>query len=289
MANHSVKSNLKRTIKVALTQMQPGLDVKLNLEQALGLIELAKPQNPDLVLLPENALCIGTNQQMRDAAITFDGPEIAALCKAAQEARSAIVLGGAKCRNADGVICNSAIIINKEGKVLGHYDKIHLFNAQVEGKQFNASAVEQAGADMVLVSLEDVTIGITICYDIRFPELYRNLAYNGAEIILVPAAFTIPTGKAHWDALLRARAIENSCYIVASATIGSAETTEFPTFGHAAIIDPWGEIVVGLGTIEQAVQVHEIQLDKVWSTRASLRVLESARPDVYGKQVITIS
>jgi predicted amidohydrolase len=125
-------------------------------------------------------------------------------------------------------------------------------------------------------------VGITICYDVRFPDLYRRLALAGAEVILVPAAFTRTSGRAHWEVLLRARAIENAVYIVASATIGGAEDDAFPTYGHASVVGPWGEVLADLGEALEAYQVVELNIDTIDRVREQLPVLRGVRPDAYG-------
>lgn len=283
-------ATFQRDLRVALTQMQPSLDVARNLRIVLELVREAANQSADLIVIPENALCIGRNQEMREAAIHRDGPELEALRKAARDAGAVVVLGGAKCIGADGRIRNSALVIDTLGEVVASYDKLHLFNARVAGTVFNASAVEQAGDQMLIVEVKGVKVGLSICFDIRFPELYRSLARAGAQVLLIPAAFTHTTGIAHWEVLVRARAIESSAYVIASATIRGDHSARdgFETWGHALAVDPWGAVLADLGTAEQSVKVVPLRIEEVGRIRESLPVLTGGRYDVYAQRPATV-
>jgi deaminated glutathione amidase len=283
-----------RRIRIGLTQWHATRDVAQNLLTACELIDKSAADGAQLVLLPENGLMLGTNAEMRAAAIRTDGPEVARLSAAARERQVTVVLGGAKRLVAEGQPArNTAIVIGPDGSVAGGYDKIHLFDARVGGQSFEASSVEQAGAEPVLLRLADVTIGITICYDVRFPELYRRLALAGAEVLLVPAAFTQVTGRAHWETLLRARAIENAAYVVASATVAgpARDADAFPTYGHALVVDPWGEVLADLGEKLNSYRVLDLDLGAVARARDRLPVLQGVRPEAYAAtpRVLTIS
>jgi predicted amidohydrolase len=174
---------------------------------------------------------------------------------------------------------------------VGGYDKIHLFDARVGGQSFEASSVELAGGQPVILEIQGARIGLTICYDVRFPELYRQLALAGAEVFLVPAAFTRVTGAAHWEVLLRARAIENAAYVVASATIGSPTegVDAFPTYGHALAVDPWGEVLADLGEQPVSARVLDLDLDTVARTREKIPVLRGVRADAYARPAEVLS
>lgn len=269
-----------RRLTVGLTQWHATRDVAANVETARTMIRDCA--GADLVLLPENGLMLGTNTEMRDAALSVDGPEIAALADAAKRAGSPVVLGGFK-RRADGGVRNTALVIGADGEIAGGYDKIHLFDARIGGRSFEASGVETAGDRPVLLRVAGATVGLTICYDVRFPELYRELALAGAQVLLVPAAFTQRTGEAHWELLLRARAVENSAYVVASATVrGDGADDAFPTYGHALVAGPWGEVLADLGTAPAARRVVELDLDEAGRRGETLPVLRQVRPDAYG-------
>src|SRR5690606_29549544 len=153
--------------------------------------------------------------EMREAAFSEGGdPHLDRIAEAARDKDVVVVVGGLKNRT-DGGTFNSALVYDRSGHLAGRYDKIHLFDARIGGQSFEASSVEQRGTHPVIVDVDGVAVGLTICYDVRFPELYRTLALGGAEVILVPAAFTRITGDAHWEVLLRSRAIESGAYVLA--------------------------------------------------------------------------
>jgi predicted amidohydrolase len=275
-----------RRLAVAVTQWSATQDVAANLALACRAIDRGGAAGADLVLLPENGLCLGSNAQMRAAALADDAPELATLAAAARAARTAVVLGGFKHRHADGTVMNTALAIDAAGRVAGHYDKIHLFDANVGGQAFAASSVESRGRTPVLLELGGVRLGLTICYDVRFPELYRRLALAGAEVLLVPSAFTYVTGRAHWEVLMRARAIENAAFVVASATVRGPAGSEdaFPTYGHGLVVDPWGEVVADLGEAQEACQVVTLDLARVADVRGRLPALSHVQPAAYAAE-----
>jgi predicted amidohydrolase len=245
----------------------------------------AGPDKPDLILLPENGLMIGTNDEMRAAALGIDSPEIDQLRASANKVSATVILGGFKRRAEDGSVHNTALVIGPGGEIVGGYDKIHLFDATIGGQKFQASRVEVAGTEPVIAVIKHVKVAVTICYDVRFPELYRTLARAGAEVFLVPAAFTFKTGEAHWEVLLRARAIENTAYVLGSATIrGRTGDDAFETWGHALAVDPWGRVLADLGTAEFAHKTLELDLAVLDEVRRNLPVLRGTRPQAYSTE-----
>ncbi len=277
---------LARRLRVSLTQWHATRDVAANLRKALELVRSAAADKPDLILLPENGLMIGTNDEMRAAALAIDSPEIDELRRSARDASAAVVLGGFKRRDPGGSVHNTALVISSTGEIAGSYDKIHLFDATIGGQKFQASRVEVAGTEPVIAVINEVQVAVTICYDVRFPELYRTLSLAGAEVFLVPAAFTFKTGEAHWEVLLRARAIENTAYVLASATIRGRDGANdaFETWGHALAVDPWGRVMADLGTAELAFQTVELDMALLQEVRANLPVLLGVRPKSYATQ-----
>lgn len=274
------------TLRVAVTQWNPGTDVAANLDVAQSLIRAAGAQGADLVLLPENGLMLGEAAEMRQAALRENGTEIDTLRAAAEHAQCTVVVGGTKLIDDSGVMHNSALVVDAHGQLCGRYDKIHLFDARVDDASFEASRVETPGQVPVMLRIRGWSIGISICYDIRFPELYRTLARAGADLFLVPAAFLASTGKAHWETLLRARAIENGAFVVASATVSDDHAPRaFPTHGHAMIVSPWGEILANLHEEAPAVSVVDIAHEKVTAARYALPVLEQIRPNAYTAEI----
>ncbi|MEE2060349.1 carbon-nitrogen hydrolase family protein [Rhodococcus artemisiae] len=276
-----------RSLKVGLTQWHATTDIDGNLEVALRLIERAAADGASVVVLPENGLMLGTGLQMREAALSIDAAPVVALCTLARRLGVVVVLGGMKNRVADQVF-NSALVIDTSGEVVVRYDKLHLFDANIGGQSFEASSVERPGDRLVVVEIDGIKVGLTICYDVRFPEMFRALAGAGAEVLLVPAAFTQTTGEAHWHTLLRARAIENHAFVVAPATVHSPtpdHTDAFVTYGHALAVGPWGEVLADLEESAEAVQVVELDLGEVDRARAKLPVLAGRRdPRVYAAE-----
>lgn len=267
---------------IGLTQWRVTRDIRANLAVAEALVHRCAADGADLVLLPENCLCLGTNAEMRAAALSLASAELRPLADVARQMSVPVLLGGLKRRLDDGVVRNSAVLFDRLGQVAAVYDKIHLFDARINGQTFEASIVEQAGAQPVLVEIAGAAIGVTICYDVRFPELYRRLALAGADILLVPSAFTQTTGLAHWETLLRARAIENGCFVAASATVrGNDGRDAFETYGHALAVDPWGRVLTDLGTEDSVSRVVTLDLALVDESRSRLPVLKGVRPEAY--------
>lgn len=276
-----------RSLRVGLTQWHATRDVDANVDAAVRAIRSCAGEDAQLVVLPENGLMLGSNAEMREAAFSEVGdPHLDRIADAARDNEVVVVLGGVKNRTAEGTF-NSALVYDRSGALAGRYDKIHLFDARIGGQSFEASSVEQAGATPVLVEIDGVKVGLTICYDVRFPELYRSLALVGAEVIVVPAAFTRITGGAHWEVLLRSRAIESGAYVVASATVHGDEgaTEAFETYGHALAVGPWGEVLADLGEEPFATTVLDLDLDEVAAVREKLPVLRGVRPDAYGAKI----
>jgi predicted amidohydrolase len=274
-----------RQLRVGLTQWSASAEVSANLDVALALIAQAGDAHADVVLLPENGLCLGTNSEMRSNALSLDSPEIGLLADAATSSGAVVILGGMKRLVAGSPkVRNSAVVLAPGEGVVGMYDKIHLFDAKVGGQTFAASSVEEAGERPVIVDVNGTRLGLTICYDVRFPELHRRLAAEGAEVLLVPAAFTHVTGLAHWEVLLRARAIENLAFVVASATVRGGSDS-FETWGHAMVVSPWGEVLTDLGDRSPAVEVVQLDLSEVDAARTRLPALNGRRPDAYGSDI----
>jgi predicted amidohydrolase len=186
-------------------------------------------------------------------------------------------IGSTAILRADGKLANRAFVIDPAGAIRATYDKIHLFDATLPGhREYRESATYAGGDTAVVGEAAGMKLGLTICYDVRFPALHRTLAEAGAEVITVPAAFTVPTGEAHWEILLRARAIETGCYVIAAAQAGQHENGR-STYGHSMIIDPWGRIVGELGGDGPGVLVSDIDLKAVAEARGRVPALANAR------------
>lgn len=258
--------------RIALAQMTSTVDFQSNLETALSYIKKASERNAQLVAFPENFLLIGPKKiyQNLDTIIKIDILET--FKKAARQHNISILLGSIyeKDENNPTKLLNSSYLIDQTGMVLAKYTKIHLFDISLKEFKYKESELISAGSDVVTCDHPIGKIGLSICYDIRFPGLYQKLVHKGAEIVFIPAAFTVPTGKAHWLTLLKARAIENQVFIAAPAQYG--HHSEFrESFGNSMIIDPWGEIIVKAEDRE-ALIFGDIDLARLYDIRHRMPV-----------------
>ena len=237
------KDTAKDTLTLAAVQMTSTSVLEENLETARAFIDQASAGGADIIALPENfSLMSETKHQRHDAAERVN--DVEAMLSAAARDNNAVIIGGSTPLPApDGRVTNTCLVFDDQGRRIGRYDKIHLFDVSVSSSEsYSESRHISPGTEPLAVDALGLTLGITICYDLRFPELYRRLAATGAELFTIPSAFTVPTGRAHWHTLLRARAIENLAWVVAPAQVGE-HTSGRQTFGHSLIIDPWGAIV----------------------------------------------
>ncbi|ESR27020.1 carbon-nitrogen hydrolase family protein [Lutibaculum baratangense] len=231
-------------MKIATLQMNTQDDKAANIAQAVSLIETAvEAERPDLVVLPETFTYMGgTHESRMAAAETFpDGEAYRAMQEQARK-HGIFVHAGSMNERADGnKSFNTTVVFDRSGTEVARYRKIHLFDVDTPGGlTYLESETVKRGEDIVTYDCEGVTVGCTICYDLRFPELYAKLAAAGAQVIMVPAAFTLQTGKDHWEVLLRARAIETQTYVVACGQIFTHDNGKRPCYGHSMIVDPWG-------------------------------------------------
>jgi predicted amidohydrolase len=239
-------------MKIAAIQLNVGADVEANLVQLGGQVRRAAAEGARVVALPENALYMGPIEGRLALAspLTPGCAWVDTLSALAREVGCWLVVGGVPESSGDPHRpYNSAFVLNPEGEVTARYRKVHLFDIDLPGgPRLCESEHTTPGDRAVTTTLDDVGIGLTICYDLRFPELYRALLEDTrVRVLFVPSAFTVPTGRAHWHALLRARAIENQCWVVAPAQVGIHPPGDRTTYGHSLIVDPWGEVVAELG------------------------------------------
>jgi nitrilase len=236
-----------KTLKVAAIQMNSGEDVGANLTRARRALRGAAAEGVQLAVLPENFACMARREADRVALAEEDGAGPLQDFLAAEAARSGMwIVGGTlpiKSEDPKRPYA-AALVYDGSGKRAGRYDKVHLFDVRLPESEeaYRESRSTMPGTGALLVDSPWGRIGVAICYDLRFPELFRWLSAEGADLIVLPAAFTFRTGKAHWEPLLRARAIENLCYIVAAAQTGS-HPAERRTYGHSLIVDPWGAVI----------------------------------------------
>lgn len=262
--------------KVALIQLNSTDNVKENLKNITSLVKEAS-KNADLVILPEHSDGIGKNDN--DFAHEIPGEISDYFSNLAKENNVYLHCGSVAEKGVENKPYNTSILFNRQGEILAKYSKLHLFDVDLpDGTGCRESSTATAGNEIVVAGTELCNIGLSICYDIRFPELYRSMALMGADVIVVSANFTAPTGKAHWRSLLRARAIENGCYIIAVNQCG--QKPQFEAYGHTMFIDPWGEV---LGELENQVGIlyGEIDLDKIKETREKIPSLQNRRKDIY--------
>ncbi len=265
-----------RRFLAAAVQMNASANKGENLRRAGSYIEQAARRGAALVTLPEVFFWRGQPEAETAAAEPIPGPTTERICSLARQFAVYIVAGSILEHNAGQRPFNTSVLIDPRGQILAKYRKIHLFDVAIPGRvEILESARRQAGDQIVIVETELGTIGLTICYDLRFPELFRALTLQGAEIIALPSAFTFFTGAAHWEVLLRARAVENQVYVIAPNQIGKGEGG-VPSFGHSAIVDPWG-IVVGQASDEECVVIGEVDLEHVTRVRAELPCLSHIR------------
>jgi nitrilase len=264
-------------MKVAAVQMTSGPDVKANLEQALPLLEDAAARGAGLAVLPENFAFMGLRDVDKRGVAESDGrgPVQDFLANTALKLRMTIIGGTMPLRGGeDGRVSAASLVYGPDGKRTGRYDKIHLFDVDIPGREesYRESAHVAPGSSAACVDTPAGRVGLSVCYDMRFPELFRSLSASGAQILTIPSAFTGPTGRAHWETLLRARAIENLCYVIAPAQSGFHPSGR-ETYGDSMIIDYWGRVLQrlprGRGTV-----VADVDLDAQAEVRKNFPALQ---------------
>jgi nitrilase len=262
-------------MKVAAIQMTSGPDVPANLAQARKLLTQARDQGARLAALPENFAFMGIKDADKRAVGEADGsgPIQDFISATARDLGLWIVAGTMPIRAPDGRVSAASLVFDAEGKRVARYDKIHLFDVDIPGKveSYRESAHVAPGSEAVVVDTPVGRVGLSVCYDIRFPELFRRLSAGGAVIITVPSAFTAPTGRAHWETLLRARAIENLCYVIAPAQSGFHPNGR-ETYGDSLIADHWGVVQQRLPRGTGCV-VADVDLNRQAQARTSFPAL----------------
>ncbi|ACE99162.1 Deaminated glutathione amidase [Rhodopseudomonas palustris] len=262
----------------ALVQMRSGLTPEPNLEQGTRLIREAVKAGADYVLTPEVSNMMQLNREALFAQLAEQDDDLSlkAYRELARELNIHLHIGSLALRASPDRAVNRSFLIGPDGAILASYDKIHMFDIDLgNGESYRESANYQPGETAVISDLPWGRIGLTICYDVRFPALYRALAESGASFLAVPAAFTKPTGEAHWHVLLRARAIENGCFVFAAAQGGLHENKR-ETFGHSLIIDPWGKVLAE-GGIEPGFVMARIDPAEVTKARGKIPSLQHGR------------
>jgi predicted amidohydrolase len=270
---------ISERLRVAVVQLNSQSDLSTNLARVRGLVEEASSLGARLVSLPENFAFMGEETEKRAVAERLDdhGPIVGTLSELARQLGVFIVAGGMPERSDDEARpYNTSLLVAPSGEIAARYRKIHLFDVDLpDGTSLKESAGSSPGDEPCTAELGDVMLGMTICYDLRFPELYRALATRGVRIVTVPAAFTLTTGKDHWHVLLRARAIENQVFILAPAQHGKHPRGR-QTYGKSLIVDPWGDVLAQCGEGE-GVAVATLDFAAQDRVRASLPCLSHRR------------
>ena len=265
--------------KIALFQSTTGIEPEANARALVDAVERASAGGAEMLFTPEMSGLLDRDSARAAKSLRREenDPALAAVRDAAKRNHLWVSIGSLAVLNEDGKVANRSYVIDREGQIRARYDKIHLFDADLPtGESWRESNTYSPGQGVVLVNGTPVgKLGLTICYDLRFPGLFARLAESDADVISVPAAFTVPTGKAHWHILLRARAIEAGLFVVAAAQVGRHEDGR-QTFGHSLIVDPWGEVLLDMGE-EPGVGFADIDLKRISDVRSRIPALNHRR------------
>jgi predicted amidohydrolase len=274
-------------LKVAAIQLNSTADTAANMATADRLTRAAAADGARLIVLPEKWTALGRDEDLRAGAQTLDGPAITWARELARELRIDLIAGSiVERRESSPLLANTSVHVDAHGELRAVYRKLHMFDVEVDGRAYRESAVTEPGSEIVSsASADGLELGLAICYDLRFPELFGALTRRGARAIVLPSAFTLPTTRDHWEILIRARAIENEVFVIAANQVG-----EHPggnrSGGRSLIVDPWG-VVLARAEDSEGWIAAELDLDRQREIRAQLPVLAHRRGDVYGRAETT--
>jgi predicted amidohydrolase len=268
-------------LRVACVQINASGSKADNIERAEALVARAAATGADVVLLPEKWNGIGSAEILLEVAEPLEGGETVEAMSGWARGHGITLVGGSIAERRDGreKLSNTSVVFDPEGEIAAVYRKIHLFDVEVGGHVYRESETEEPGDEPVTCEVEGWRVGLSVCYDLRFPELYRILAVEGAELVTVPAAFTLYTGKDHWELLLRARAVENQCYVAAANQWG-VNAGGKPSYGRSSIVDPWG-VVLAQAPDEDCVISAELDRAAMERIRRALPSLANRQPAAY--------
>ena len=267
-----------RTCTVSCIQTCTGLDPSTNIAETLDMVLSAAAEGAQFIATPEmtNVIDMDRKRLLTKVHRQDADPAVSAFARTARQTGTYLLAGSFALVGQDGRLVNRSLLFAPDGSILAHYDKMHMFDVDLPGgERYRESTAYTAGEHAVIVPTRLARIGMTICYDLRFPALYRVLAQAGAEIITIPSAFTRPTGQAHWQVLLQARAIETGCFIVAPAQTGDHESGR-KTYGHSLVVSPWGDVIADSG-LEPGIMTARIDLDEVADARRRIPALHHDR------------
>lgn len=267
-------------MRAAAAQLNSTADTEANLAAAERLVVAAAGDGAELVVLPEKWSVLGSAEQLRELAEPLDGPVVTA-ARGWARTLGIHLLAGSVAERVPGreALSNTSLLIGPDGEIAAAYRKIHMFDVDVGGVSYRESETEAPGTEIVTATAGDLELGLSVCYDLRFPEPFRIMALRGARAITVPAAFTAVTGRDHWEVLLRARAIENQLFIIAAGQFGAAPP-HFDSWGHSMIVDPWGRVLDVLCEGE-GYAIAELDLAELESVRRRIPALANRRPGAY--------
>jgi predicted amidohydrolase len=266
-------------MRIAVLQMTSGIDPVANAWTLVRAVDEAAAGGAGMLFTPEMSGMLDRDRTRAAGKIVgeADNPVLSAVRDAAAQAGIWVALGSLAIRREDERLANRSFVIDGNGEVLARYDKIHMFDVTLaSGESWRESAAYVPGEEVVTVASPVGNLGLTICYDVRFPALYEELGRQSCDVIAIPAAFTVPTGKAHWHVLQRARAIEASAYVVAAAQVGEHEDGR-RTYGHSLVVDPWGEVLLDMGGEEPGLGFAKIDPARIAEVRAQLPSLANKR------------
>jgi predicted amidohydrolase len=271
-------------LRAAAVQLNSTADKDRNLATAERLVRAAAADGAELVALPEKWNLLAAGEELLAGAEPLDGPSLGAARAWAAEL-GIHLLAGSIAEQGGEKAWNTSVLIGPGGEDLATYRKVHMFDVDAGGVSYRESEHEQPGSELVTAPLGELTAGLTVCYDLRFPELFRILALRGAHLITVPSAFTLVTGRDHWEVLLRARAIEDQVFVLAPNQVGRA-APHFESFGHSSIVDPWGRVLASAPEGECFVAA-DLDLAAQDEVRESLPSLANRRPAAYAWPQLT--
>lgn len=266
-------------MKLALIQLNNGPTIAQNMLTVAGLIREAAAQGARFIATPENTCRMAKDNEQRwaESHAEEDHPAVPFYAALAQDLAIDLLIGSLSSIRTGGKLVNRSYLFRPDGGIAARYDKIHLFDVDLEkGETYRESDLIKPGMKAVIADISEAKLGMSVCYDLRFPHLYRGLAKQGAQILSVPAAFTVPTGRAHWESLLRARAIENGAFVIAPAQGGMHESGR-ATYGHSIAVNPWGQVIACKADDQAGILVCDIDLDEVARARAAIPSLTHDR------------
>lgn len=271
---------MRDLLKIGICQMPVTEDKDINNAKARSMIRQAARQGSQLVILPEMFNCPYKTSVFSKFAEQYPGGQTVDMLSDAARQEQVYLVGGSVPELDDGAIYNTSFIFGPGGELLGKHQKIHLFDVDIEGGPcFQESKALGAGSKATVIETPLGTLGVCVCYDIRFPELSRLMVLRGAELIIIPAAFNMTTGPAHWELLLKARAVDNQAYVVGAGQ-ATNEQACYIAYGHSMVIDPWGRITAQAAG-EETIIYADIDFDLVAKIRGELPLLKHRRPDLY--------